>query len=130
MSMSMQQPMQPMPQANDILEGARTIRPYLPDLLSPADAASVDSALAELLAMARAGQKVDTQITDVLSSRQPTREWMRRYLAGQFAPLPSPSPSPLPPLKKCACPQGDFVWYQRSVGQTPPPCPTHGSLTC
>lgn len=118
--------------ANDILEGARTIRPYLPDLLRPADADFVDRDLAELLAMARAGQRVGSQITDVLSSRQPTREWMRRYLAGQFVPYSGPpgSPSPHPALKKCVCPQGDFVWYQRSVGQTPPPCPTHGSLTC
>ncbi len=125
---SQSMPMQmPMPQSNDILEGARTIRPYLPDLLSPADAASVDRTLSELLEMAKAGQNVAPQIMDVLSSRQPTRQWIRRYLASGLPPGPI---SPQPPLKKCVCPLGDYVWYQGSVGQTPPPCPTHGPFNC
>jgi hypothetical protein len=118
-----------MSQADAILECARTIRPYLPDLLRSADAASLDRALAELLAKAQMGQKVEAQITDVLSSRQPTRKWMRQYLAGTIS-YPPGTINPPPPLKKCVCPHGDFVWYQGSVGQTPPPCPTHGPLTC
>ena len=60
--------------SEDVLEAARVIRPYLPNLLG-AEAETVERALAELLARAESGEAVDNQILELLAEYDATREW-------------------------------------------------------
>ncbi len=112
----------------DILEGGRSIRPYLEELLGN-DAIQVDNKLAELLAQAQAGQPTDQQILEILTSYPNTRNWIAEFLSEKqvskgFEPLPGQG-QPIS-AQKYNCPQGDYVWYRRIVGATIPICPTHG----
>lgn len=120
--------------SEDILEAARCIRPFLQEL-SGSDAEDLDRQLAELLA-ARDSQGVENQILDLVACREATREWMRQFLENRnfqkgqplevqrnYSPLPG-SPSPVGAVR-FKCPQGDYVWYQFSVGTPAPQCPTH-----
>lgn len=123
-----------MPSPEEILEAARSIRPFLSQLLDPQDAQSVDSQVAALLARAKAGETVDLQLADVLAERDATRQWMREFLESDresllraeksYQPLPG-NPSPIPGLVKYVCPEGDFVWYLSREGEEIPKCPTH-----
>jgi len=67
-------------QPEDILEGGRSIRPFLPELLGN-DAVQVDKQLAELLAKAMAGQQVEQQILEILKSHPDTRNWIAEFLS-------------------------------------------------
>jgi hypothetical protein len=71
--------------SKDVLEAARVIRLYLPDLLG-AEAETVDRALAELLAKAESGEAVDNQILELLAERDSTREWTRQFLIDKIPP--------------------------------------------
>ncbi|OUC13654.1 MAG: hypothetical protein B0A82_16135 [Alkalinema sp. CACIAM 70d] len=115
---------------DDVLEGARCIRPYLPDLLGAA-AVECDRQLADLLAQAQQGQAVDGQILTLLKSHPKTLQWLKEFLASKasskgYEPLPGSSGAIA--AQKYVCPQGDYVWYQRSAGIPVPTCPTHGEL--
>ncbi|MBD2344906.1 hypothetical protein [Anabaena subtropica] len=117
-------------QPEDILEGGRSIRPFLPELLGN-DAVQVDKQLAELLAQAKAGQQVEQQILEILKSYPDTRNWIAEFLSEQqvskgFQQLPGSGEALS--AQKYICPQGDYVWYRRVVGATIPTCPTHGVL--
>jgi hypothetical protein len=114
----------------DVLEGTRSIRPYLPDLLGT-EAEEVDRQLAELLEKANTEQKVDQQILEILKSRPKTRNWMAEFLSPKqqskgWQQLPGSSGAVS--ARKYVCPQGDYVWYRRSAGILVPSCPTHGNL--
>jgi hypothetical protein len=116
----------------DILEGARSIRPYLAKLLE-ADSEVVDHELSDLLAKAQVGQKIDNQILDLLSRQESTRVWIVQYLALKRPPEQEverlysglPGESVPPPVPKYACPRGDYVWYRPAVGVEVRDCPTH-----
>ena len=111
----------------DVLEGARTIRPFLPDLLGT-EAEPVDQQLAELLGQAKAGQQDDQQILEILTSHPKTRSWIAEFLSPEqaskgYQSLPGkPSAVSAP---KYVCPEGDYTWFQRSAGTPVPSCPTH-----
>ncbi|MFM7427783.1 MAG: hypothetical protein ACKO7W_22750 [Elainella sp.] len=114
----------------DILEGARTIRFFLPDLLGT-EAEAVDQQLAELLGQAKAGQQADQQILEILKGHPETYRWIAEFLSSE----PDPKSPRLPGLPnavsapKYVCPEGDYSWFQRSIGIPVPSCPTHGKLT-
>lgn len=114
----------------DVLEGARSIRPYLPDLLGAA-AAECDRQIANLLAQAQQDQSVNAQILTLLKSHPKTKQWLSEFLAAKasskgYEQLPGSSGAVS--TQKYVCPQGDYVWYQRSAGIPVPTCPTHGEL--
>jgi hypothetical protein len=116
--------------SEDVLECARSIRPYLPELAG-AEAETIDRQLADLLAQAKAGESVDAQILELLTSRPKTRNWAAEFLAPKqvskgFEQLPGSSDAVSAP--KFVCPQGDYVWYQRSIGIPIPVCPSHPEL--
>lgn len=118
-------------QSDKILEGARLIRSYLPELLGD-QAPAVDRDIAALLALAQQGETVDEPLLTLLKDHEATYLWMGEYLSTQqvakgFEPLPGRSGAIAAP--KYTCPQGDYVWYQRSAGQPIPHCPSHGELT-
>jgi hypothetical protein len=119
----------------EILEAARSIRPYLAQLLNSEEAQTMDEQLAELLAQVlQESTSASKQILKLLSSQKPTREWTKKFLQNKlppeiekaYQPTLSPNPSsPISGLIKYACPDGDYVWYQRQVGEPIPTCPTH-----
>ena len=118
----------------EILEAARSIQPYLAQLLNPEEAPKIDKQLAELLAQVpQESTSVSQQIIKLLSSQETTREWVKKFLEDKlipgiekaYQPTLSPYPSPISGLVKYACPYGDYVWYQRQVGEPIPICPTH-----
>lgn len=125
---------------DDILEGARCLRPLLLQFTGPA-AEEIDRKLADLLAASHHA-KVDNQILELVAQRDSTRQWMREFLevkksqnAGErdeqfqrfvsryFAPPPG-DPEPVAAMR-FECPRGDYVWYQHAAGINPPQCPTH-----
>jgi hypothetical protein len=126
-------------------EAARSIRPYLPELIGWTDAAYLDAALEELLNDSTHDEHTESQLRAVLESHQETRdflEWVRtdpplyRPLqvlcrlpgygdaAGASYTGPPGDPGPVP-ADKSACPHGDYVWYRPEVGVPVPYCPTH-----
>lgn len=112
-----------------ILEAARTIRPLLVDLVGKVLAGELDGALAGLLADAVSGRKVDNLILDTVRKYPPAREWMRAYLGVGVAEFrgfqPTPGLGDPVSAPKYCCPQGDYTWYRRQVGESIPRCPTH-----
>lgn len=114
----------------DVLEGARSIRPYLPELLR-SEAEQVDQQLADLLKKAKAGQQVDQQILELLKSHRKTHDWMAVFLSPKQA---SKGYQRLPgnigavSAQKFVCPEGDYVWYRRTARTPVPSCPNHGEL--
>lgn len=116
--------------SNDVLEGARTIRAYLPEMLDQ-EAQQVDQQLSDLLAQAKSGEDVGQEILGLLKGHEGTYHWMAEFLSSHsvskgFEALPGRSSSIS--ARKFICPEGDYVWYQRSVGSPVPRCPTHGEL--
>jgi hypothetical protein len=115
----------------DILDAARSIRPYLSQLLPAAQAEAIDQQLADLLAQANTRQSVDNLILELLAEQDSTREWLSEFLQDKQQPEHLRNWSPLPGqgsivnAAKFVCPQGDYTWYRPRVGIEPPPCPTH-----
>jgi hypothetical protein len=118
--------------AKDVLEGACAIRPCLTQLLEARQAAEIDKKLAELLAQSQTDLKVDNQILKLLAKEEATRTWLAAFLEHNLPPevtrFYSPPPGiigPVPGMTKFVCPEGDYIWYRRSVGEQIPQCPTH-----
>lgn len=114
----------------ELLECSRSIRPYLLELLG-AEAEAFDLQLADLLAQAKAGESVDTKILELLKSHPKTRNWAAEFLAPKQIPKGFerlPGSSDAVAAQKFVCPEGDYVWYRRSVGVPIPICPTHPEL--
>jgi hypothetical protein len=118
----------------EILDGARAIRPHLETLIGE-EANRVDCELSELLAEAQVGQRVTTHVLHVLARHEVTRKWLADYvkekkdqqdeanrlksfdlLVGNHTPLPLPL---------FRCPQGDYDWPRPAVGIPVPECPNH-----
>ncbi|MDZ8259935.1 hypothetical protein [Nostoc sp. ChiQUE01b] len=114
-----------------ILEAARSIRPYLSELLEDVKAKEIDQQIANLLAQASTGQSVDNLILELLSSQDATREWLSKFLQDKQQPEHERTFSPLPGhtsivnAAKFVCPQCDYIWYRPRVGIEPPLCPKH-----
>ena len=116
----------------DVLESARIIRLYLPDLLGT-EAESVDRALANLLDKAPSGESIDNQILELLAERDATREWTRQFLSDKVPPPVMRSYDPLAGLPSvidanafvCQVPGCHRVWYRPQSGIEPPTCQEH-----
>jgi hypothetical protein len=121
-----------------IIELARAIRPYLPELLGDR-AQETDRELADLLADLGIGgdrDQVRRAILETLARDWVTHNWGSEFLAAgrppgsqqheirTFEQVPG-RPVPPPPLRY-VCPKGDLSWYRRVVGESPPKCNTHG----
>lgn len=140
-------------QREDVLEGARTIRPLLKELVGP-EAERLDRELAALLTVERDRKNVDNLILNLLAREDATRAWIKQFLELKHSPeellgllFRSYRPLPghvellkamtepdyqLPPgefdprtAPKFECPQGDYAWYQFSAATRIPTCPTH-----
>lgn len=122
-------------QTEVILEGARTIRSYLPELVG-AEAETIDSQLASLLARSEKEEKTDNLILDLLAQHKATKKWMRDYLnaASPTARLdvlraysrPGGDPSPIP-AQRYVCPvDANVVWFKQFEGEEILICKDHG----
>jgi hypothetical protein len=120
-----------------VWEAARSVRPYLWELVGP-DAPAVDAALAELLTDSDVDEHTQYRLRNVLESHEATGIFLQRIredtpahrppqvLSEQTKRYTTPAGDPSPvPADKFACPHGDYVWYQPEVGARVPPCPTH-----
>ena len=122
-----------------VLEAARAIRWYLPELVGPA-AEEVDRQLAEALAATAGGEDAKRRVRVVLDGHEGTRAFLSAVLddapeyrppqvrsgssrGAGYSPLPGP-PGPIDADKFC-CPCGDYVWYRQEVGVPVPACKTH-----
>jgi hypothetical protein len=117
--------------SEEILEGARAIRPYLSALLTE-DVDKIDQTLADLLASAQSGQKVDNHIVKLLAEHEATQTWMREFLKEGRPPEVVKAYSPLPGFRpveppKYICPvKEDTVWYRLALEEQVPICCTCG----
>jgi hypothetical protein len=120
--------------AEDLVATARVVRSYLASLLSPAEASRIDGLLASLIARAGEGANVDDEITVALSG-----DAGLRALATAILTDPDHRPPRVREVRlsgdgevvdvdRFSCPEGDFVWYRLHVGESIPPCPTHGGV--
>jgi hypothetical protein len=119
---------------NDLLELARTIRPYLPDLVAE-EADDYDRRIASLLSQATSGIDVSDQVVEIFTQAPPVvRNWIGLVLEddlrrppefqGRGEPLQAvrgidPLPGPGEPIdaQKYVCPEdGNYVWWRPSVG--------------
>jgi hypothetical protein len=129
-----------------LLEAARSIRHYLPDLVGPA-ADQLDRQVAELLATAGRGENTTAALRSLLNSNSVTKNFVAKVLAdaphyrphdlqpdylrtGGMQPPPGtiglPGPGgPVLHAGKYSCPHGDYVWYRSAVGVPVKGCPTH-----
>ena len=121
--------------AEDVLEAARLIQPYLPDLLGT-EAATVDRSLADLLAKAATGEAVENPILELLAERDPTREWAQQFLIDKMPPLVMRTYDPLAGSQSvinantfvCTVPACPRIWHRPKAGIAPPICPEHKIL--
>jgi hypothetical protein len=120
----------------DIVDVARTIRPYLQELVGT-EADAYDREIAGLIAEARAGHDVDDELLAVLSRSPTAHAWAARvlendrHLPPDIQQIADRSYQPLPgageavAAERYQCPRGDYVWYRISVSDPVPDCPTH-----
>ena len=112
-----------------LLEAAKTIRPFLPQLLDD-QAQEMDQQLADLIIRCQAGEPLENQITSLLAGHNSTRKWMREYLDTDASQTRSRGYNPLPGIPKIdapryVCPEGDYIWHHIDSSDPIPECPTH-----
>lgn len=123
-----------------ILEAARAIRFYLPELLGQ-NSTEVDVKLARLLAEAERGENVTDALRVLLAKDATTNNFTKRVLEDPpfFRPprvqsLGAPRGGeqlvgdPFVQANKYICPEHDYVWYLPEVGTPIPDCPSHPHL--
>jgi len=118
-----------------ILAACRALRGDLPQL-AVAGAEELDRRLAELLAAAESGERVEDDLLELARTHPRTRLYTEYFLEHGAPPSPERlrvrGYSPLPgeitpiPLRRFVCPRGDYDWYQRAAGEPVPQCPSHG----
>lgn len=137
-----------------ILETARSIRPYLPELVGPG-ASEFDRQLVELIKAAPvrasdqdedADRALAARVLALLTSTPATHAWAATVLAdeeqlppqvrrlrsrtaaaeGGYASLPNPHGGDAVAAQKYVCPvDGAFVWWRISAGDPVRTCPDH-----
>ena len=119
-----------MPQINDFLDAARTIRPLLSTLVDAEVVQQIDQQLAARLNQKTTDDKSTTKaIRDILQSNPATQAWLTDFLkteptqrGGNFQLPGNPT---LQSAKKYVCPiANDYTWYREDTSPIPV-CPTH-----
>lgn len=123
-----------------VLEAARAIRPYLRDLVGPAEAGTFDRRIADLLTGPADVAATVAALRALLAGHEDTAWFLGRVLADR--PLYRPPYQQSVPQRdisrpagdpgaigadRYVCPAGDYVWYRPDVGTRVPNCPDHGA---
>jgi hypothetical protein len=122
---------------HELIEIAKRIRPYLPELVGPDDAPRYDGELAAILTDMQPPDLAEERIDRVLHEHPALLAWTAATLE---------DPDLRPPVRygytergvdsglgdgetvdaeRFDCPSGDYTWYRLSVGYAVPRCPTH-----
>lgn len=121
-----------------VLEAARIIRRYLPDLVEQVEAGTIDKVISYLLAFpAEKESQASTRLLGLLAIRPGIKAWLDRVLDDEDLRPPefqdvehrgtdAIGGARAVPARQFACVDGDFVWFQRTAADVPPICPTHG----
>jgi hypothetical protein len=116
------------PEAESLLEAARSIRPYLRELADDPDA--VDRELAAALAESDA-RRARAELRRQRATRRWTTDFLRHGFPAELVP-PAVRSGAAPPghgevvrAPRFRCPSGDYVWYRRTAASAIPVCPTH-----
>jgi hypothetical protein len=122
-----------------IVEVARVIRVFLPELVGPVEAGGLDARIADIL-NASPSENALGELGELLNSQEATSDFMAEVLADapdfrppKFQPRTlrdagfQPLPGSAPPAHagKFGCPNDDYVWYRRTSSTPIPVCPTH-----
>jgi hypothetical protein len=122
-----------------VLEAARAIRAYLPDLVGD-EAPEVDRQVSELFEAQSSGEEITERLVELLSARSATREWAARLIGDERLLPPEvsalmdrglsrpPGPPGVINAARYVCPEGDYVWYRLSVSEPVGSCPSHGAV--
>ena len=119
-----------------LLDAVRLVRSCLAELLrDEAEARRLDGRLADLLRAAGSGADVTEALDEALSRHGVVRAWVadvRRDPARRPPErqpgrgyVPIPGETDVPDIPRYTCPEGDYLWDRRHVGQVVPLCPTH-----
>ena len=131
-----------------LLDAARSIRPYLVDLVGDR-ALDVDRRIVLLLIRADAGHDVDEDLLGVLTETPATQEWAASVIENDrhlppdlqhlqerdavgpplaYRAVPNPYGEPVD-AERYTCPvDRNYVWWRRHVGQEVRQCPDHPSV--
>lgn len=121
-----------------VLQAAREIRPYLPELLMSAEANSLALRLEQAIAAAQQDEAQQVTILALLSEAESTREWTRLFLEEgkpaaeilqiirTYHPLPGKTGAIASPRYRCPVASCHQTWYRREVEAAIPDCPIHG----
>jgi len=121
----------------DLLDVARSVRPYLEELTG-ADAIAYDGEIAALFRAAYVGTDVEAELSMLLQRSPAVHAFVAKMLEdplhrppdlqptrelGEYEPLPGTGSS-VAATKYC-CPRRDYAWWRWSVGTPVGICPTH-----
>lgn len=124
---------------DEIVAVSKLLRPYLGDLLGPAEAARVDQVIGAVLA----GPEVEApgQLREIAGSDIRLLRWVEdvlddpRLLPPELQGVRSADYRPNlgngepVPADRFVCPvSADVVWYRPGVGRAIPTCGTHGQI--
>jgi hypothetical protein len=123
---------------------ARTIRPYLAELIGADGTRVLDEQLAALLNDTTDPAGSAARLRELLEEADDTTSWFLHAVladAPRYEPpyqlarsrrergMASPAGDPTNPVlaPRYSCPRGgDYVWYRPDIGTPIPECPTHG----
>ncbi|MGV9385747.1 hypothetical protein ACWDRB_58775 [Nonomuraea sp. NPDC003707] len=121
---------------DDLFDVARTLRPYLVELVGP-KAPEYDATIVRLLAAAADGKRVGDRLADLLAASPAVRDWAARVIEDEWHRPPEVQPleeravdlpgTGMPvAASKYVCPEdGAYAWWRRSVGVPVRECPDH-----
>lgn len=124
--------------ADGIYRAARAIQPYLVDLLNAPNAQRLERKLEGLLSEASLKQGSHTELSQLLSEHESTRDWLRLYLEESYPaedilkalriyyPLSGLEHSVESPRYVCPVENCNQDWYRQSREAEIPVCPVHG----
>jgi hypothetical protein len=121
-----------------VLQAARMIRPYLPELLEVSAANEIAQHLDPILRQTSHSEADAQAVLAILESTDITQEWLRLSLEEHrspddilkilwtYQPLPGKSGAIASPRYRCPVSSCHQHWYRRHLEDTIPNCPIHG----